>query len=238
MLNYNFVTERVRFDLKKENTLVFTGWFREDNPKGASLECYLDKEPLIIQQKVEKNPGIRQKYVKYQAEVNEEYTLTIKLPVNWERCRRITLYTCINGQKKVSYSASVKQLKKIRDSVDYYIEMQKLEDNTLLLSGWSIAKGMVKITVQGKNRRELPIEIERNYRRDVTDLFEEVEKDYQAGFKLSVDISKEEKIRVCFLSGSKSSYYETKRSWLEKGGNVQAGISDRKSTRLNSSHTS
>ena len=219
MLNYNFVTERVRFDLKKENTLVFTGWFREDNPKGAILEVCMDKVPLPIQQKVEKNPGIRQKYVKYQAEVNEEYTLSVELPGNWERHRKIILYTCIDGQKKVSYSASVKQLKKVRDSVDYYIEMQKLEDDSLLLSGWSIAEGPVKITVQGKNRRELPIEIERSYRRDVTELFVEAEKDYQAGFKLSADISGEEKIRVCFHSGSKSAYYEKCTGWdisLEK----------------------
>lgn len=225
MLNYNFVTERVRFDLKKENTLVFTGWFREDNPKGAVLECYLDKEQIAIQQKIEKNPGVRQKYVQYQAEVNEEYTLVIDLPKDWERYKKITLYTCINQEKKVSYSASTRQLKKIQGSVDYYIEMQKLEDDSLLLSGWSIADGPVKITVEGKNKRDIPADIERSYRRDVTELFTEANKDYQAGFKLSADISGEEKIRICFRCGSKSAYYETKKSWLEKGGNVQTGLS-------------
>lgn len=225
MLNYNFVTERVRFDLKKENQLICIGWFREDNPKGYTLECHLDQEQLEIKQTVEKNPGVRQKYLKYQAEVNEEYTLFIELPKDWEKCRKLVLSTIANGQKKVSYSASVKQLKKLRDSVDYYIEMQKLEENQLLLSGWCIADGPVKITVQGRDGRELPIEIERSYRRDVTELFCETEEDYQAGFRLTADITGEEKVRVRFHSGSKSAFYETKRSWLEKGGNVQAGIS-------------
>lgn len=225
MLNYNFVTERVRFDLKKENTLVFTGWFREDNPDGRILECYIDQEQLTIEENRIKGSTVRQKYSKYQAEVTEEYILKIALPKDWNKKKKLVLYTCSENKKKVSYSLSVKQLQKIKNSVDYYIEMQKLEDNQMLISGWCVDLNEVKITVFGNSKRELPVKIERSYRKDIVELFPELDTEYKAGFKICVDLGTEEKMKVCFRTGVKNAEYEIKRRWLEKGKKVHDGTS-------------
>ncbi len=225
MLNYNFVTERVRFQLDRENTVVCNGWFREDNPKGRTLECYLDQERLDIQEKIIKGSQVRQKYSEYQAEVNEEHILTIDLPPAWAKRKKFILYTCGENTRKVSYCASTKKLKKIKNSVDYYIEMQKLEGEQMLLSGWCIADNAVKITLRGKNDRELPVKVERSYRKDIAELFAEIDAEYQAGFQLTADISGEEYLEVCFQSGGKQAVYRLKRSWLEKGRGVRDGVS-------------
>lgn len=225
MLNYNFVTERVRFRLDRENTVVCNGWFREDNPQGRTLECYLDHEKLNIHQKIIKGSQVRQKYSEYQAEVNEEHILSVDLPSDWEKRKKFILYTCTGDRRKVSYSASTKQLKKIKKSVDYYIEMQKLEENQMMVSGWCIAGNAVKITVRGKDERELPVKVERSYRKDIAELFAEIGTEYQAGFKFTADISGEENLKICFQSGSKTAVYRLKKSWLEKGNGVHDGVS-------------
>jgi GT2 family glycosyltransferase len=226
MLNYNFVTECVRFQLYKENTIIFNGWFREDNPDERTLECYLDQERLNCSQRTVKGSEVRQKYSEYQAEVNEEQILLVDLPTDWEERKKLFLYTCNGVKRKMSYSASIRQLKKIKNGVDYYIEMQRLEgDSQLLLSGWCVAGALVKIMLRGKNGRELPIKIKRSYRKDIAGLFAELDTEYQAGFQLTADISREKHLEVCFQAGSKKSVYRMKRSQLKKGRGRADGVS-------------
>lgn len=225
MLNYNFVTERIRFAVNRENTVVLNGWFREDNPEGRTLECTLDTQVLPIEERVVRGSAVRQKYSEYQADVNEEHILTVPLPGDWEERKKLVLYTCQKQGRKVSCAVSVKKLKKIRDSVDYYIELQKLEGEQLLLSGWCVDSEEVKITVFGKHEKELPLKIERSYRRDIADLFAELDVQYQAGFKIAVDITGEDEVELRFRSGMKSAGCKIKRSRLEKGKGTKDGVS-------------
>ena len=43
MENYDFVLENIRFHLIEKDTLIFNGWFRDDNPDNRKIEVYLDE---------------------------------------------------------------------------------------------------------------------------------------------------------------------------------------------------
>ena len=52
MLDYNFTLMTLRFHKEKDNTLVFCGWYRENNPDHRTLKVYLDKEELCLRERV------------------------------------------------------------------------------------------------------------------------------------------------------------------------------------------
>lgn len=221
MPNYHFVTEKIRFSLEEENVAILNGWFREDNPYGYALECRMDGEKLPLEDHVSKNMEVRQKYAQYQADVSEEHFLRIHLPDDWQSRKKLTLYSGSPEKKKISCSLRVKELERLKGSVDYYIEMQNLEGQTLTVSGWCVDRHAVKISVLTKAGVQLPATVARSYRKDVKALFQELADGYEAGFQVTVDLGQEEEIRLDFSSQGKHSQFQIQRSQAKKG--KQAG---------------
>ena len=48
MENYDFVLENIRFHLIEKDTLIFNGWFRDDNPDNRKIEVYLDDSLIPV----------------------------------------------------------------------------------------------------------------------------------------------------------------------------------------------
>lgn len=188
MENFDFILENVRFHLYEKNTIIFFGWYRDDNPDGRYLKVYLDEEELDIQYENKKGIPIRQKYLNYKANISEEINGIVKLPKDWETSSKLRIY-CFNEEKRVLIKAfNTHKLKKMQASISCYIENIQVVDGNLVISGWGVADGEISYDLLNLKNKAIPSELNRNYRRDVMEVFQEAPKDYVAGFKIIAEI--------------------------------------------------
>lgn len=207
MDNYDFVLENLRFHLYKENTIIILGWYQDDNPDGRYLEVYLDDTKLTIVYDNKSGIPIRQKYLQYKANVNEEINASVELPLNWKGCKALRVY-CIHGSERVlTKTFKTEWLKKRQKSIEYYVETDQYVDGQLILSGWAATDGEVAFELLGSAKTPIPIELKRNYRRDVKAVFDEMPEGYEAGFQISVKMGKNERGILRLTCGDKKSEY-------------------------------
>ena len=190
----------------ESNHIVVTGWFRNDNPDGRKVELYLDHKNLGYQLSVQRGAGVRTKYMERNAGVGEELTLQISLPENWQNAGHFLVYSVDgDGKRTLVNQYSVRQLLKIRSSVDCHIESGNLLGDMLTITGWAIAAEHIDYTVviQGKQRA---YEVVRSQRQDIQDMFPECGKEYQAGFQLKVRLRpKENNLKLILRAGNLTS---------------------------------
>lgn len=208
MDNYDFILENLRFHLYKENSIILLGWYRDDNPDGRYLEVYLDECRLEISYDNRTGIPIRQKYLQYKANVNEEINAEITLPDDWKQCKELRIY-CVHGNERIlTKSFKTGWLMKRQKSVEFNVETCQRADGQILISGWAAAEGEVQFVLMGSGKKELPIETVRNYRRDVKAVFDELPTDYEAGFRISAVMGKNGRGQLLIICGEKKSQYE------------------------------
>ena len=185
MLDYNFSLENLRFHLTKKDTLVFYGWYRENNPDRRSLRVCLDAKELELAEHVRRGIEIRQKYLNYQADINEEVVGEVALPKDWKSSSKLTIICVHEAEEKIIRTITVKKLISMQERVDYYLETENLSEGTLTFSGWAMADGEVTFTLKNQKGRELKAQVERYYRKDVMAVYEDAAEGVQAGFKVT-----------------------------------------------------
>lgn len=216
MENYNFILENIRFYLGESDTVIFNGWFRDDNPDGRVIEAYLDDKKLNIDYKNKRGIEVRQKYLARSANVSEEIYGIVKLPEQWKQAKELRILTEYQGKRVDSLKISTAKLAERQNSVEYYVETEQNVDDTLVLTGWALAEGEVEFELfDGKTK--VPVEVRRNYRRDVLAVFPEAETEYTAGFKIIAPLPKEAAVRLVMKCGEhKAEYVTTRKSVLSE----------------------
>lgn len=210
MENYNFILENIRFYLGESDTVIFNGWFRDDNPDGRVIEAYLDDKKLNIDYKNKRGIEVRQKYLVRSANVSEEIYGIVKLPEQWKQAKELRILTEYQGKRVDSLKISTAKLAERQNSVEYYVETEQNVDDTLVLTGWALAEGEVEFELfDGKTK--VPVEVRRSYRRDVLAVFPEAETEYTAGFKIIAPLPKEAAVRLVMKSGEHEAEYVTTR---------------------------
>lgn len=210
MENYNFILENIRFYLGESDTVIFNGWFRDDNPDGRVIEAYLDDKKLKIEYKNKQGIEVRQKYLSRAANVSEEIYGIVSLPEQWKQAKELRILTEYQGKRVDSLKIGTAKLAERQNSVEYYVETEQNVDGTLVLTGWALAEGEVEFELyDGKTK--VPVEIRRNYRRDVLAVFPEVETEYTAGFKIIAPLPKESAVRLVMRCGKQEAEYVTTR---------------------------
>ena len=217
MQDYNFTPEKLRFHLTKPNTVILRGWYRDNNPENRSVEIYLDGEKLTFTEEKKSGVEIRQKYLAYQANVNEELLYEIELPTDWKEKRALQV-RCkgATGSKPVQ-SYQVRKLVKQAESTEYYIETENISAGQVTVSGWAMGAGAIEFSVSDAAGAEIPSCIERYYRKDVTAVYEEAEEGYKAGFKLIFPKGKGTGFKVLFCDGKKQSEYRNSYAAVQAG---------------------
>lgn len=209
MENYDFILENLRFHIYEENTIIFFGWYRDDNPEKRYLEVFLDKKKLEIEYHNQTGIPVRQKYLRYKANVSEEIQGIVHLPDNWREAKELRIY-CVNGDKKVLTMALKSDwLQRRRDSIECYVETDQYVDGKLILAGWAVADGEIKYRLVDHKGNDIKYEITRNYRRDVKAVFEEIDDDYMCGFKIEAPVKKFNRGKLFLSCGEKKSVYDT-----------------------------
>ena len=207
MENFDFVLENLRFHLYDADTLVFIGWYREDNPDGRYLKVYLDNQELAITYNNKTGIAIRQKYLIYKANVSEEINATVKLPENWKEAKEFKIYCIGENEKTLTMSFKVEQLIKKQTEIDYYVETNQSVDGRLILAGWALAAKEVQFELRNHSGKKIDFELTRNYRRDVQAVFDEVTGEQEAGFKIEADVKGTRAGKLILISGEKKSEY-------------------------------
>ena len=110
MENYNFILENIRFYLGESDTVIFNGWFRDDNPDGRVIEAYLDDKKLNIDYENKRGIEVRQKYLARSANVSEEIYGLVKLPEQWKQAKELRILTEYQGKRVDSLKISTAKL--------------------------------------------------------------------------------------------------------------------------------
>lgn len=210
MENYNFILENIRFYLGESDTVIFNGWFRDDNPDGRVIEAYLDDKKLKIEYKNKQGIEVRQKYLSRAANVSEEIYGIVSLPEQWKQAKELRILTEYQGKRVDSLKIGTAKLAERQNSVEYYVETEQNVDGTLVLTGWALAEGEVEFELYD-GKAKVPVEVRRNYRRDVLAVFPEVETEYTAGFKIIAPLPKESAVRLVMRCGKQEAEYVTTR---------------------------
>lgn len=211
MADYNFTLEKLRFHLQKEDTLVFYGWYRGNESDGCTLRVYLDRDELRLNQHVNSDIKVRQKYMHYMADIREEVFGEIKLPHDWRQFRRFRIVCDRRPERKIISSVSTAKLKQMYGEVDYDLEVEQVVEDGVVISGWAMGSEPVQIFVTDKKGEVVPTRVERFYRKDIADIYEEVKENYKAGFKLIVHGRESNKFTLSLQSGQKESRYDYHR---------------------------
>lgn len=208
MDNYNFVVENCRFHISKPNTMIFFGWFREDNPAQREIEVYFDGEKIDVDFDIRKGIEVRQRYLSREANVSEEIRGQFTLPDGWREKGSLIIYSCLNGKKDVSMQMMSKQLNKMNESVQYGIEKYDKANGHISIFGWAVADEEVKISLY-QNKKKIDAEVIRGYRKDVIAVYDDLMDDYMAGFRIEADVKGNRGICVHFDSNGKHTEYVT-----------------------------
>lgn len=204
-----FYIEKVRFHLTKENTLLIRGWYPQNNPKQHVPRIYLDgvELPAVIQKK--SGMMVRQRYLIYQKNIDEELLIEVELPADWKKKKRLRICDTLGAETWVIETIKINRLKKKKEEIEFFIENTGISENMLTISGWGVGKSPLKVELKldGKPAKEMKLKI--NYRRDVMEAFEEIQKNYEAGFQVSAPVNGAKQAEVIISSGEKKSIYRT-----------------------------
>lgn len=215
MENYDFVLENIRFHLIEKDTLIFNGWFRDDNPDNRKIEVYLDDSLIPAHYEIKKGIEVRQKYLYRNANINEEIFGTIVLPQDWKERQKLTVKSVKEGSSAVSCSIKVASLIERQSEVEYYIETEELAEGKMTLAGWAMGAVTPEFEVFC-NDRKVQAEVTKTYRKDVKAVFPEAGTDVQAGFKIVVNNAPKGKYKLVITCGEKKSEYSKQNSALKK----------------------
>ncbi|MBQ9134576.1 MAG: glycosyltransferase family 2 protein [Lachnospiraceae bacterium] len=217
MQDYNFKTETLRFHLTKKDTVILRGWYPENNPENRHVEIQLDGENLSFKEEKKSGVEIRQKYLAYMANVNEELVYEIVLPADWRTKKNLQIKCRGTQECKTVQSYPVKKLIKMAQSVEYYIETENVSDGKVTLSGWAMSNENINFVVYDAFGKKTESSIERYYRKDVAAVFEEAESRYEAGFKLVFQKGKGGSFKLVMAGGEKQSVYKNTYSAMKAG---------------------
>lgn len=224
MLQYNFTPERMRFHLKKPDTLVLSGWYKENNPEGRKAEIYLDDTKLDAALIVKSGVEVRQKYLLYRANINEELVYEIPLPGDWRKKSSLRVLCVGKTDTKKVISYPVNKLEKLEQTIEYYIETVNLTGENVTVSGWAVGAKEIDFTVLSGGGKA-SVKVERFYRKDVAEVYEELGPDYRAGFKLVFPKGKGTGFKLVMSDGVHESTYKNSYNASKAGKrNVGAGI--------------
>lgn len=217
MQDYNFKAETLRFHLTKPNTVILRGWFRENNPENRTVSIELDGKSLPYTKEIKSGVEIRQKYLAYMANVNEELVYEITLPEDWQQKKMLVVRCQGENSSKPVQTYSVSKLKKMAGGIEYYTETETVAEGKVTVSGWAVGNHTVDFTVTDGHGKAVECSVERYYRKDVAAVFPEAEDGYEAGFKVTFAKTRGSGYELVLSDGIKQSVYKNTYAAMRTG---------------------
>lgn len=220
MINYDFVTESMRMHLTKQNRMVFRGFFPEDNPEGRTIKVYVNKKEIPVEITIEKSVDVRRRYLHYQMNVGEEVTGEFGIPE--EPVTEIRVYSCKGSEEAFSFRADGKLYQSICSQLESNLEMERLEEDKIVLTGWSAAGDTTKCEVF-IDKKSVPFEVQWKYRKDVVDVFGELSDSINCGYEIFVPDQGGKRLVLILKAADKQKRFEILLEKVRQGEEKQTG---------------
>ena len=204
MAEVNFIVECIRLYAREERTLIIRGFFPEDNPENRTLKVYLNQKEIPVEYTITSGAEVRRRHLQYRMNVGEEITGKLLLPE--ETVVDFKICSCLGTEETEVYHVNKKQFEKMINHLDGNLEMERLEDGQFVLTGWCVAGEQTKCQAQvdGKN---VPIDVQWKYRKDVMDVFPELEETVKCGFEIYVPEQNGRKLSLHLYANEKENKY-------------------------------
>lgn len=204
MAEVNFIVECIRLYARGKKTLIIRGFFPEDNPENRTLKVYLNQKEIPVEYTITSGVEVRRRHLQYRMNVGEEITGKLLLPE--ETVVDFKICSCLGTEETEVYHVNKKQFKKMINHLDGNLEMERLEDGQFVLTGWCVAGEQTKCQAQvdGKN---VPIDVQWKYRKDVMDVFPELEETVKCGFEIYVPEQNGRKLSLHLYANEKENKY-------------------------------
>lgn len=187
MNTHKFVVEETRFHLDDPNKIVFVGWYYDGTTKNHMLKAQLDGKELSVELLINRGVEIYQKYIHSLNEISEEVVGVIQLPENWENSHRLTIRTSYKGKWHRDVSYSVAELKKLQKKFRYQIDNVKKTDEKIIVNGWCLSRGEIKLSLLDEKRQPMPISSNHYYKTEPERIGPENEKREKMFFTVQTD---------------------------------------------------
>lgn len=179
-------------------------FFPEDNPENRTLKVYLNQKEIPVEYTITSGAEVRRRHLQYRMNVGEEITGKLLLPE--ETVVDFKICSCLGTEETEVYHVNKKQFEKMINHLDGNLEMERLEDGQFVLTGWCVAGEQTKCQAQvdGKN---VPIDVQWKYRKDVMDVFPELEETVKCGFEIYVPEQNGRKLSLHLYANEKENKY-------------------------------
>lgn len=217
MNTHKFMVEKIRFHLDIPDTLIFVGWFYDGRTANHTLTVELDGTQLQTTKLVNKGSEICQKYTHSVNEISEEVVGIVKLPKDWRNGHKLSIQSTYQGKPHRDAAYSVKALLRLENKIDYCIEHVKRTGSELVVNGWCLGSGELKISLMDAQKQPLSAKIDHFYKTDPERVGPEDEKRDKLFFSLKADNLKES---VFYLEIRSAKSFEQVRldKWNSTGG--------------------
>lgn len=204
MAERDFVAECIRLHAQDKKQLIIRGFFPEDNPENRTLKVYLNQKEIPVEYTITSGAEVRRRHLQYRMNVGEEITGKLLLPE--ETVVDFKICSCLGTEETEVYHVNKKQFEKMINHLDGNLEMERLEDGQFVLTGWCVAGEQTKCQAQvdGKN---VPIDVQWKYRKDVMDVFPELEETVKCGFEIYVPEQNGRKLSLHLYANEKENKY-------------------------------
>ena len=191
-----FEVKRERFNLHDEYKYILQGnW-----PKDYQIEAFLDNDKIPVSLEEWKMTSAMERFENMVQ--GENVTVTVALPQDLIKYRTLKV-VAVDGDTRLKwYRTSVAELLRYQGKPYYYLEEVKVDtkNSTAQARGWVIFDGPVSISVEDEMGQPIPHEIQMNNRVDVSQMYEEYDRDDKCGFFIEVHDIKAKKVNLIFNS--------------------------------------
>lgn len=204
MKEFDYIAECIRLHTQDKNELIIRGFFPEDNPEGRTMKVCINKKEIPVSVTMTEGSEVRRRYLHYRMNVGQEITGRVQLPK--ETVTDFKICSCLGTEETEVYHINKKQFEKMINHLDGNLEMERLEDGQFVLTGWCVAgeRTECRAQVDGKN---VPIDVQWKYRKDVMDVFPELEETVKCGFEIYVPKQNGRKLSLHLYANEKESKY-------------------------------
>lgn len=194
-MEYFFNVNLGRFHFTDKQKFVLEGWFPQDNPEKNEIQIFLDQTALAFTVEKFTDLFVRKKYLGLNQKVGEEYFLTVELPKELSRYKKLAVYTVNPGEpgvRHLSFDLPVKRMLEKQKEPEYCIDRVTVdeENGCTTIQGWAASREPLKVSVLGADGRELESKISFSPRSDVAFSFHEAEQLGDCGFLITVPVAK------------------------------------------------
>jgi len=180
-MDKSFILNSVKRSMLNSDTVLFDGAFPMDNPDKRSLHAFLNGEEIPIKFSEDSNFDVIAKYSDRRVKIAREITGEVKLT---EPIHKFTIEERINKSKRIIYKVTENDVDELLPIINGNIDYYEIKDDEVVIYGWAAVSKDAVFSAEDKDEKSIPVTIKRKYRKDVRDLFKEVEGKPSFGFEI------------------------------------------------------